>query len=286
MQGLDGEPIDFEWKIFPGATALDLLHEIQADLQGKHVTPENFGDRIIFMSMFNDIFLEKRRNEVSFAVTSRKIKEYASKFNDGHWAFLGPGEETKWYQGYTTNHGGKWDLRASQMVEDFENSGHPVFQGMSPLGRGILKKKNNRDTIHFNVEYCNIDVLYKTVNSANPVREDMKVLAKHPEKFKSSRRISSHWLTFRDNRKLRETEYTRTGKISIRCHLRAKLNSEQRRNSTIQSRKEIIIRRLILKMTDGENARQCAKNTQRPETGKIQGHTHRLIQTNKEIGPV
>ena len=62
LQGLDGEPIDFEWKIFPGATALDLLHEIQADLQGKHVTPENFGDRIIFMSMFNDIFLEKRGN--------------------------------------------------------------------------------------------------------------------------------------------------------------------------------------------------------------------------------
>ena len=29
LQGLDGEPIDFEWKIFPGATALDLLHEIQ-----------------------------------------------------------------------------------------------------------------------------------------------------------------------------------------------------------------------------------------------------------------
>ena len=28
LQGLDGEPIDFEWKIFPGATALDLLHKI------------------------------------------------------------------------------------------------------------------------------------------------------------------------------------------------------------------------------------------------------------------
>ena len=38
-------------------------------------------------------------------------------------------------------YGGKWDLRALQMVEDFENSGHPVFPGVSPLGRGILKKK-------------------------------------------------------------------------------------------------------------------------------------------------
>ena len=94
LQGLDGEPIDFEWKMFPGATALDILHEIQADLQGKHITPENFSDRIIFMSMFNDIVLEKKENEDACAITSRKIKEYASKFNDGHWAFLGPVEES------------------------------------------------------------------------------------------------------------------------------------------------------------------------------------------------
>ena len=59
--------------------------------------------------MFNDIVLDTKNNEDSRAPTSRKIKEYASKFNDGHWAFLGPGEESKWYQGYATNHGGKWD---------------------------------------------------------------------------------------------------------------------------------------------------------------------------------
>ena len=40
-----------------------LLHEIQADMQGKHITPENFRDRMIFMSMFNDIILDKRGNE-------------------------------------------------------------------------------------------------------------------------------------------------------------------------------------------------------------------------------
>ena len=84
----------------------------QADLQGKNITPERFSDRIIFMSMFNDIELEKKDNEDSCLLTSRKINEYASNFNDGHWAFLGPGEESKWYQGYVTNHGSKWDLRA------------------------------------------------------------------------------------------------------------------------------------------------------------------------------
>ena len=41
------------------------------------------------------------------------------------------------------------------------------------------------------------------------VKRDSKVLAKYPQKFKSSRRISSHWLIFRDHRKLRETELSR-----------------------------------------------------------------------------
>ena len=113
LQGLGGDPIDFEWKIFPGARASDILHKIQADLQGKSVTPEKFSDRTIFMSMFNDIELERKDNEDSCALTTRKIKEYASNFNGGHWAFLGPGEESKWNQGYAAEFSGKWDLRAS-----------------------------------------------------------------------------------------------------------------------------------------------------------------------------
>ena len=104
------------------------------------------------MSMFNDIELEGKDSGDSCALTSKKINEYASNFNDGHWAFLGRGEESKWYQGYAADHGGKWDIRASQMVENFGNSGHLVFQWVSLLGRGTLKKKNNRDTIHFNGE--------------------------------------------------------------------------------------------------------------------------------------
>ena len=113
LQGLDGDPIDFEWKIFPGAKALDNLHTIQAELEGKNIKPEKFSDRIIFRSMFNDIELESKGNEDYCALTSRKIKEYASFFTMD----LGPGEESKCYQGSAADYGGKWDLRASQMVE-------------------------------------------------------------------------------------------------------------------------------------------------------------------------
>ena len=52
--GLDGEPTEFEWKNSLGFSSLSLLREIQNDL-----SPEDFKDRIIFMSMFNDIVWKK-----------------------------------------------------------------------------------------------------------------------------------------------------------------------------------------------------------------------------------
>ena len=60
LQGSDGEPIELEWKIFPGFSALELLHTIQKDPEEKRIKPEEFSDTIIFMSMFNDIELEKK----------------------------------------------------------------------------------------------------------------------------------------------------------------------------------------------------------------------------------
>ena len=43
---------------------------------------------------------------------------------------------------------------------------------------------------------------------------------------------------------------------------------------------------LLLMITDGESALRCAKNIQRPETERIQGHTHRLIILNIEIATI
>ena len=55
MNRIDGMMTEFEWKIFAGITTLGLLKKIQSlmrDLQCEH---EHFKDRIIFMSMYNDI---------------------------------------------------------------------------------------------------------------------------------------------------------------------------------------------------------------------------------------
>ena len=55
LDRIDGEPIDFEWNIFPGFNTLQLSQEVKQLLLRLNETPENFTGRIIFMSMFNDI---------------------------------------------------------------------------------------------------------------------------------------------------------------------------------------------------------------------------------------
>ena len=52
---IDGEPMEFEWKIFPGFTTLQIIREIQNMMDEIQCDPEEFKGRIIFMSMFNDI---------------------------------------------------------------------------------------------------------------------------------------------------------------------------------------------------------------------------------------
>ena len=60
LLGLDGEPIEFEWNIFPGFTSLQILQKIHSDLEEADIKPEEFSDRIIFVSMFNDINVDKK----------------------------------------------------------------------------------------------------------------------------------------------------------------------------------------------------------------------------------
>ena len=55
LDTIDGEPIEFEWNIFPGFTTLQLCNKFQEFLSKMSDPPEQFKGRIIFMSMFNDI---------------------------------------------------------------------------------------------------------------------------------------------------------------------------------------------------------------------------------------
>ena len=55
LDTVDGEPMEFEWNIFPGFTTLQLCYKVQEFLSKMSIQPEDFTGRIIFMSMFSDI---------------------------------------------------------------------------------------------------------------------------------------------------------------------------------------------------------------------------------------
>ena len=55
MNRIDGMPTEFEWKKIPKIMTLGLLEKIQSLMRELQCIPEHFTDRIIFMSMCNDI---------------------------------------------------------------------------------------------------------------------------------------------------------------------------------------------------------------------------------------
>ena len=65
---IDGQPMEFEWNIFPGFTTLQLVQEVQK-FMNKMSEPDQFKGRIIFMSMFNDIMWGSEDNEWNALLT-------------------------------------------------------------------------------------------------------------------------------------------------------------------------------------------------------------------------
>ena len=93
MNRIDGRPTEFEWKIFPGITALGLLEKIQQLLTDLQCEPE------LFMSMFNDIVWDAKGNTEQCVHNSQVVAEYARKFSRGIGHCYGT---------YTHKPGGSW----------------------------------------------------------------------------------------------------------------------------------------------------------------------------------
>ena len=95
FDGIDGEPTEFEWNIFPGFDTLQLCDKVKSLLSRLGETSENFTGRILFMSMFNDISCGTNDNEKKSWANARLLSLYARKFGEGQWSFIGPGSEKK-----------------------------------------------------------------------------------------------------------------------------------------------------------------------------------------------
>ena len=136
LSRIDGQPIEFEWKIFPGFTTVGILNQIQQMMGELQCEPENFTGRIIFMPMFDDIVWDARGNDEVCDNNSKTMKQYARRFPRGHWSFLGPGSEVKSYGTYDCTPDGSWDRTAEKILVNFEGSSHPIFRGTGALERG------------------------------------------------------------------------------------------------------------------------------------------------------
>ena len=134
----------------PRITTLGLLEMIQSLMRDLQCEPEPFNDRIIFMSMYNDIAWQEKGSKERCEYNSQTVWNYARKYPLGHWSFLGPGSEEKWYGTYTYKPDGSWDQTAQKMMANFSGSGHPIFHALSAFDRGELRSKGRGARSQYN----------------------------------------------------------------------------------------------------------------------------------------
>ena len=127
VDGISGEPTEFEWNIFPGFNTLQLHGKVTHLLSRFGETPENFTRRIIFMSMFNDISCGTKDNERECLENAKVVSIFAKKFGIGQWSLNGLGSEKKWYSMEENSPKGMWDHIAEKMLLEFAESTCPIF---------------------------------------------------------------------------------------------------------------------------------------------------------------
>ena len=60
------------------------------------------------MSMFNDIFCDRKGNKEECLANAGVVQVLARKFGVGQWSFIEPGSEKKWYSSENSPQGA-WD---------------------------------------------------------------------------------------------------------------------------------------------------------------------------------
>ena len=137
-----GEPMEFEATIFPGFTSLWILDEIQNMMAELRCEPEQFQrkDHFCYVNV-----------QWHFMENTRKCRKLCSEFfkrcsicqqvhPHGCWSFLGLDCEKKSYGTHVNKPSGECNRVAESMMINFAESGHPMFQATSALGKRRVEK--------------------------------------------------------------------------------------------------------------------------------------------------
>ena len=105
--------VQVAWHVDAGAHTIDIKKHIQTYLGERN--PESSEDRIMIMSMVDDIELTKKGNTETCLHTAEELAAFAPKFKPRHWCFRWPPSEKTWCNGNHNERRGQWDSAASQM---------------------------------------------------------------------------------------------------------------------------------------------------------------------------
>ena len=176
MSRIDGMPTEFEWKNFPEITTLGLLEKIQSQM--RDLTVWTWA-----LQWQDHLHVNVQRHCMTRKRKQRKM--WNRKFPRGRWSFLGPGSEEKWYGTHTDKPDGSHDQTAQKMrqisqdpviqyfvppvlLREGAEAIHPIFRTTSAIEIGELRSKGKwNKSIHFNGSHENIELLLRTVISAN-----------------------------------------------------------------------------------------------------------------------
>ena len=98
-----------------------------AEAHSYHSTLHIFPDRILFITMINEILCgrEKHKSDVSCMTHEQEISPYATEFRPGFWASTVPGSKSTWH--YDKKElgrplDGKWNRIANQILDTYNKS--------------------------------------------------------------------------------------------------------------------------------------------------------------------
>ena len=166
--GINGEPTEFEWNIFPGFDTLQLYGKVTDLLSRIGETPE-LSQEEFYLCRCSTTFLvtiKTMKKNVWQMLRSSPYLQRSLVQDNGHlFVQVQRKSGILWKR---IAHKEFWDHIAEKMLVEFAESGCPIFRATTPFSRRKLKSKGHgKLSIHFAADQETIETIFRIIVSAN-----------------------------------------------------------------------------------------------------------------------